>query len=138
MPRTAVRLHYLGLPLAAALLAACNKTSDTATPASSQSAATAGGSQATGAGTQDAQAMATDSAIHRVQAHIQETTGTKADSEAEARWTALADSVRQGLTSLSGMKQSDLRAVMPAHRQRLQRLIEVYRAMMASGRQARG
>lgn len=49
---------------------------------------------------------------------------------ADARWTALADSVRQDLVRLPQLGAAELRTFMPEHRGRLVRLMEVHRTMM--------
>lgn len=150
MSRTTVRLRHVLPPLAVALLAACARSADRASPA------------AGGQGTQ----AAADSAIRQMEAHIHQMEGTSADSTkvmlpehqqlvatmltqmtdemrarnvpADARETALVDSVRQDVARLPELNTSQLAAVMPAHRQRLLRLIARYRTMMGSGGQTRG
>jgi hypothetical protein len=47
-----------------------------------------------------------------------------------AGWTALADSVRQDLTSMSTMKPADLVKAMPAHTARVDRLVSMHHATM--------
>jgi hypothetical protein len=48
----------------------------------------------------------------------------------DAAWTATIDSVRQDLTTMPEMSGQQLKAMMPAHRARVMRLLEAHRAMM--------
>jgi hypothetical protein len=50
--------------------------------------------------------------------------------QADAAWTAIMDSVRQDLTRLPEVSAQELRTLMPAHRGRVMRLIEMHENMM--------
>ena len=49
----------------------------------------------------------------------------------DAGWAALTDSLRQDLRVLPELTSAQLRAMMPAHRQRVMRLMGMHREMMA-------
>jgi hypothetical protein len=49
----------------------------------------------------------------------------------DSAWSATVDSVRQDLVRLPELSGSELRAFMPAHRERVNRLMEMHRSMMA-------
>jgi hypothetical protein len=49
---------------------------------------------------------------------------------ADARWTALSDSVRQDLVRMPNLGAAELRTFMPEHRGRAMRLMEMHRSMM--------
>ena len=49
---------------------------------------------------------------------------------ADARWAALADSIRSDLVSLPDMTAAELQGAMPGHRGRVTRLIEMHKSMM--------
>lgn len=49
---------------------------------------------------------------------------------ADAAWTSVVDSLRQDLVTLPELDGDELRQVMPAHRKRVERLMEMHRAMM--------
>ena len=48
------------------------------------------------------------------------------------RWTATVDSIRQDLVRMADMSGEELRAAMPAHRDRVMRLLEMHRDMMGN------
>jgi hypothetical protein len=48
---------------------------------------------------------------------------------ADAAWTATVDSLRQDLVRMPEMGASELQSFMPAHQARLERLMEMHRAM---------
>ena len=48
----------------------------------------------------------------------------------DAAWTALVDSLRRDLTTMPDLAAGELRAMMPAHRARLTRLMQMHRDMM--------
>ena len=50
----------------------------------------------------------------------------------DAAWNATVDSLRQDLTRMPEMDAAEFQAAMPAHRSRLERLMEMHRAMMAN------
>jgi hypothetical protein len=50
----------------------------------------------------------------------------------DAQWNATADSLRQDLTRMPEMSAQELEAAMPAHNARMQRLMDMHRAMMPS------
>ena len=49
---------------------------------------------------------------------------------ADAAWTATVDSLRQDLTRMPDLRPSELAATMPAHRARVERLMQAHRTMM--------
>ncbi len=49
---------------------------------------------------------------------------------ADARWTATADSLRQDLVRMPELSAPELKAMMPAHLERMKRLMEMHRGMM--------
>jgi hypothetical protein len=49
---------------------------------------------------------------------------------ADAKWTALADSVRQDLTRMPEWNTQEMHVAMPAHVSRMRRLMEIHTAMM--------
>ena len=50
---------------------------------------------------------------------------------ADAAWNATADSLRQDLVRMPDMSAQELRAMMPNHRARMRRLMQMHREMMA-------
>ena len=50
--------------------------------------------------------------------------------QADASWTATVDSLRQDLTRMPDLGSGELAAMMPAHRARLERLMQAHRTMM--------
>jgi hypothetical protein len=48
---------------------------------------------------------------------------------ADAAWTATVDSLRQDLTRMPDLGGGEIAAMMPAHRARVERLIESHRTM---------
>lgn len=48
----------------------------------------------------------------------------------DATWTATADSVRNDLTRMPEMSAEELRTFMPAHQERMRRLMDMHRRMM--------
>lgn len=50
---------------------------------------------------------------------------------ADAEWNATIDALRQDLTRLPEMTTAELETFMPEHRQRVMRLMEMHRSMMA-------
>ena len=50
---------------------------------------------------------------------------------ADAAWNATADSLRQDLVRMPDMSAQELKAMMPAHRARMTRLMQMHRDMMA-------
>ena len=50
----------------------------------------------------------------------------------DAGWTATGDSIRQDLVRMADMSGEELRAAMPAHRDRVMRLMEMHRDMMGN------
>jgi hypothetical protein len=53
------------------------------------------------------------------------------DMAADAAWNATVDSLRADLVRMPDMDAAELEAMMPEHRARAMRLIEMHRAMMA-------
>ena len=53
----------------------------------------------------------------------------------DARWTALTDSVRQDLVRMTEMSTGELRSFMSEHGERVVRLMEMHRTMMAGTKQ---
>lgn len=51
--------------------------------------------------------------------------------EGDARWNATVDSVRQDLARMPELGADGLQALMPAHHERMTRLMEMHRTMMA-------
>lgn len=51
---------------------------------------------------------------------------------ADSDWSMTMDSVRQDLVRMPEMSEQELRALMPAHRDRLVRLMEMHRSMMGT------
>lgn len=51
---------------------------------------------------------------------------------ADARWTATADSLRQDLVRMPELSAPELKAMMPAHLERVKRLMDMHRGMMGS------
>ena len=51
--------------------------------------------------------------------------------EGDARWNATVDSVRQDLARMPELGADELQALMPAHHERMTRLMEMHRTMMA-------
>ncbi|HUP53704.1 MAG TPA: hypothetical protein VM198_14580 [Longimicrobiales bacterium] len=49
---------------------------------------------------------------------------------ADTAWTAVVDSLRSDLTRMPGMGAAELATLMPAHRERVQRLMSMHAAMM--------
>ncbi|HEU4751845.1 MAG TPA: hypothetical protein VFU47_01975, partial [Armatimonadota bacterium] len=49
---------------------------------------------------------------------------------ADPRWNALEDSLRHDLTRMSGMSATELKASMPAHHERMARLMKMHQEMM--------
>jgi hypothetical protein len=49
---------------------------------------------------------------------------------ADAKWNALADSVRQDLTGMAEWNMQQMNAAMPAHMSRMRRLMDMHSAMM--------
>lgn len=146
-----------GLLLTSALiLSACTseqpQTDDTAVPA--DTAAATGGMQ----GMSDLSDMQ-DGMMGEMSAHMQMMRGAGADSmramlplhrqrvanmlaqmnremrdmgmAADAQWSATVDSLRSDLTRMPEMSGEELRSMMPAHHDRVMRLIEMHRAMMS-------
>lgn len=54
----------------------------------------------------------------------------KMNMPADAKWTALTDSVRQDLVRLPDMSGTELRSFMPEHGGRVMRLMQMHRTMM--------
>jgi hypothetical protein len=50
---------------------------------------------------------------------------------ADAAWNATVDSLRQDLTRMPELTGSELEAIMPGHRARMMRLMEMHRTMMS-------
>ena len=50
----------------------------------------------------------------------------------DAAWTATMDSIRQDLVRMPEMSPEELPALMPAHRDRVMRLLAMHRSMMAN------
>ena len=50
--------------------------------------------------------------------------------QADASWTATADSVRQGVTGMPEMDAAERQTLMPQHEARLNRLMDMHRSMM--------
>ena len=50
----------------------------------------------------------------------------------DAGWNATVDSVRQDLTRMSNMSAAELEAMMPAHRNRMMRLMDMHHSMMSN------
>lgn len=50
---------------------------------------------------------------------------------ADAAWNATVDSLRQDLTRMPELSRSELAGMMPAHRARIMRLMEMHRTMMS-------
>ncbi len=50
---------------------------------------------------------------------------------ADARWKSMADSIRQDLSFMPDMGATELKTMMPAHRGRMTRLMQMHRDMMA-------
>lgn len=50
---------------------------------------------------------------------------------ADAEWNATVDSLRSDLTRMPEMSGQELQAMMPAHRDRMMRLMEMHRTMMS-------
>lgn len=48
----------------------------------------------------------------------------------DSAWAATVDSVRQDLSRMPAMTTEEMRALMPAHRARMTRLLEMHRTMM--------
>jgi hypothetical protein len=48
---------------------------------------------------------------------------------ADSAWAATVDSLRQDLSRMSAMTAEEMRALMPAHRARMMRLLEMHRTM---------
>jgi hypothetical protein len=63
-----------------------------------------------------------DSMISRMDEHMRRM------NMADSAWTATVDSVRQDMSRMTTMTTSDMTAMMPAHRARMMRLIQMYRA----------
>lgn len=53
------------------------------------------------------------------------------NTEGDARWNATVDSVRQDLTRMPDLSADEMQALMPAHHERMTRLMEMHRTMMA-------
>ena len=51
---------------------------------------------------------------------------------ADSDWSTTMDSVRQDLVRMPEMSEQELRALMPAHRDRVVRLMEMHRSMMGT------
>lgn len=49
----------------------------------------------------------------------------------DAQWDATVDSLRSDLTRMPAMSAGELQALMPAHRDRMMRLMEMHRTMMS-------
>ena len=148
MTRLNLHLRHVTFPIGIVLLGGCAKTppADTGTTAAGTTASTTG------------------TAVQRLEAHVRAMEGTSADSTeamlpehealvratltqmtdamharhvpADARWTATVDSVQQTAAQLPTMTRPQLAAAMPAHRERLMRLITLYRTLMQRGSQS--
>jgi hypothetical protein len=55
------------------------------------------------------------------------------DMAEDEAWTATVDSLRQDLTRMPEMSPDEMAAIMPGHRARMNRLMEMHRSMMGSG-----
>lgn len=66
-----------------------------------------------------------DSLITRMDADMR-----RMNMTGNSAWAATADSVRADLSRMRSMTQDSMRAVMPQHRARMMRLMEMHRAMM--------
>lgn len=53
------------------------------------------------------------------------------DMPADEAWDATVDSLRNDLVTMADMDAAELEALMPAHRRRMTRLMEMHREMMA-------
>jgi len=51
--------------------------------------------------------------------------------EPDARWNATADSVRQDMSRMADMSPAELQALLPEHRARMTRLMEMHGSMMS-------
>jgi len=51
--------------------------------------------------------------------------------QSDAKWTALADSVRRDLVRMPDMSAAELRSAMPAHGARVMRLMQMHRSMIS-------
>lgn len=145
-----VALAALGL-----LLAACGGEPDAAPPATEE----AGMQQMEGMqGMGGMEGMASGGTTERMREHMRAMQGAGADSvmammpmhrqmtanmiaqmnremrdmnmAADAEWSATVDALRQDLTRMPEMTAAELRALMPEHRARVERLMEMHGGMM--------
>lgn len=88
-------------------------------------------------------AAGADSMIVLMPQHRQMTANMLAEMNREMRemnmaadedWTAVVDSLRQDLTRMPDMGAGEMQSFMPAHNGRIQRMMEMHRAMMATMR----
>lgn len=148
-------LRTLGLILAAStVLAACGTE-----PEQTRNAADPGESGPESAEGMEGMGGMQDGMMEQMMAHMQTMDGVGADSleammpthrqmaanmlarmnremrdmnmTADAAWNATVDSLRKDLTRMPELTGSELEALMPAHRTRMMRLMEMHRAMMA-------
>ena len=148
-------LRTLGLILAAStVLAACGTE-----PEQTQSAAAPAESGAEPAEGMEGMGGMQDGMMEQMMAHMQTMDGAGADSlqammpmhrqmaanmlarmnremrdmnmTADAAWNATVDSLRQDLTRMPELTGSELETLIPAHRTRMMRLVEMHRAMMS-------
>lgn len=54
-----------------------------------------------------------------------------ANMPVDAAWNAMMDSLRTDLDAMSDMRPAELHAMMPEHRRRTMRVMEMHRQMMA-------
>ena len=148
-------LRTLGLILAAStVLAACGTE-----PEQTRNAADPGESGPESAEGMEGMGGMQDGMMEQMMAHMQTMDGAGADSlqammpmhrqmaanmlarmnremrdmnmTADAAWNATVDSLRQDLTRMPELTGSELETLIPAHRTRMMRLVEMHRAMMS-------